>query len=709
MGSVGTAEAKWLLQFTSTNYGGKEGDGRPWGDGTAMAKRAATGLDPWDDECAVSPMLGGDATMIAIREDLELAIAYGEKLEREKSKIGPGARGHVYLTGLQFNGLRDLSSNNPWGGNPWQPGQKPLKDQTALGLVLRLMSAGIGVRMLLWMPNGFEEDELENLAFEHRCMAAAVQDHNAVLEQAWNLTAPIGVVALDLRTGAPEVSSLHQKMIAIRIGNVVNSAYCGGVDLAFTRRDFGLGGTQSIGTGDWQSANSAPSSPSGWPRQEPAPKGGYPKYPFKREAGAKIPPELDTAVYGPGYQHWHDHHLRLEGPIVATLEQQFVERWGMDAMGGVEKFNRDKRVYAVGQVLVTSGAYVAGKEKVAPLPPAAPAAAIANGQTVQMWRTIPLRAPELDMEPPFVRGEFTVMAGVSKAVLASTKLITICDQYFWSLPLARLLAARVREQANLKLLIILPPFGSTVAESELPLRYAALQVLWQELGDAAARSRVMVRDIWSVKAEPKNKGFGVYVHAKCHTYDEMLYVCGSANMNRRSLQCDAELDCAVLGEASVQKHLAQLYECLTEEAFDLDGDFLATFWEGIATKTGETMVADPFFAAPLSAKPKTRNGVNMPYEKPTGFVYGVFEPTSIKRKVDWSTCPKTPGDPGKPGRLDEITFLLERCCENGTWPMRQTNAWSLPEITENEPEGGDGEPGGREGGTVEPRMPRLIL
>jgi phosphatidylserine/phosphatidylglycerophosphate/cardiolipin synthase-like enzyme len=695
MSGAGQAEAKWLLQFTNPDeYDAEDGNGRPWGDGTAMAERAKVGQNPWDDGCRVTPVIGGDAAMIAIRKELEQAIAIAEALgkvkEGGKEKFPAGERGHVYITGLQLNALRDLSSTNPWGSGPWKKGEKATVDQTALGLVVRMMSAGITVRILLWMPNVFEEEHgVKDLSIEHRCIAAAVQEHNVTLEKIWKRKQqPIGVVALDVRAATPVAASLHQKMIAIRVGNdaaptigEVNVAFCGGVDLAFIRRDFGLAGTKFVGDGDWQSGKLIPSADS-WPQQSTPPLGGYPKYPLEANDYSDFKTELPANVYGPTNQHWHDHHLKLEGPIVATLEQQFVERWAMYASVGVVTYDRTKWEGIINKVCVTSSACVGADGKtLVPLPPAKPVDEVGT-TTVQMWRTIPLRS-QLSDQPPFERGEFTVMAGISNAVLKSSKLITICDQYFWSLPLARLLAYQLKKEAGLKLVIFLPPYGTTQAPSELALRYAALKTLWNELGEAKNRERVMVRDMWSAVTTPKEpKGRGVYVHAKSQTYDDQLFVCGSANMNRRSLQCDAELDCAVLGEEGVNAHLGGLYECLTGSPWPgATGNWLETFWEGIDDDTAGTLVPDPFYAEAVN-NPKTPNGVSM--QPKLEYPYGIFEPSSIDPKVDESVCTTCAEDPGAKGRLDEITFLLERCFKNGTWPYRVVDDQLCPEENEDE-------------------------
>ncbi|HLX87473.1 MAG TPA: hypothetical protein VKR22_03285 [Acidimicrobiales bacterium] len=626
-----------------------------------MADRAYRGLLPWDEGCAVVPMIGGFQAMNAMRNSFEAAIDDAD--EQAAKGVPVGRRGHVYMAGWQFNGLRDLSVDNPWGGRPWKPGAVPVKDQTALGLVIRMMAAGINVRLLLWMPTSAQGSVSTNLADEHWSVAAAVQDYNATLEKLWGLSAPLGVVALDLRIAAAWTATIHQKTAVVRVGKV-NVAFCGGVDLAFTRRDYGRPPNAAIGLGDWQSGTTIPLEANGWPQQQPAPDGGYPNFPYSD--GGQFPEDLPGPVYGTGFRHWHDHHLRLTGPIVTTLEEQFAERWIMSC-AEVKLFDRYLWTGEYDEVHLTSNAAIEpGGQSVRPLPAPKPTAPAGNAIT-QMWRTIPLR-PNTSTGP-FARGEFTVMAGVAKAVAGARELITIWDHYFWSVPLARLLAAQLSAVSTLKLLIVLPPYGTTLPGDELALRKEALQALWSGLDDAG-RARVLVRDMWAGVPGPN---VGIYVHAKTQTYDDQLLVCGSANMNRRSFECDTELDCAVLHTPTVQAHLTSLYACVTGTHWSrgTQPGWLADWWAAISAYGGRALTPDPFFVKTIG-QPKTPNGVSIPYTRSFRPIWE-FEPTSIGTKVDTKVCqyPKCPGDPGKPGRLDEITFLLERCHDGTTWPWRK--------------------------------------
>ena len=212
--------------------------------------------------------------------------------------------------------------------------------------------------------------------------------------------------------------------------------------------------------------------------------------------------------------------------------------------------------YTSGQVIFsTAAAYNGGAIVALPQPQAVPALApVAGASRVQMWRTIPLRTrPNAAL---FTRGEFTVMAGISNAVQQATELIWMYDQYFWSKPLARQLNARLVAQPGLRMILILPPFADASPGDAHLARRLALELLTAN----GVAPRVGVYNMW-YRAPGAGAGpavnRGIYVHAKSHTYDDQLLVCGSANLNRRSFLCDTELACAVLDNALVHAHQQQ--------------------------------------------------------------------------------------------------------------------------------------------------------
>ncbi len=129
--------SKWLLDFSD------KGGGRPWGDETFMAMRRGK-REPWDENCRITPLIGGYEGMSSIRGSLEAAIDQAKQ----------GKKGHVYIANWRLNPLRDLSEDNPWivQNRPWNESDSAVKDQTIIGLILRLMQSGISVRILLWMP-----------------------------------------------------------------------------------------------------------------------------------------------------------------------------------------------------------------------------------------------------------------------------------------------------------------------------------------------------------------------------------------------------------------------------------------------------------------------------------------------------------------------------------------------------------------------------
>jgi phosphatidylserine/phosphatidylglycerophosphate/cardiolipin synthase-like enzyme len=530
-----------------------------------MAERAAAGLDPWDAGCRVTTFVGGLDAMSAMRDSLTATVADAKALGTGQPRA---AYGHVYITDWRLNCLRDLSTANDWHTDAWRPsdlsGRHADEDSTAIGLVLQLMQAGVTVRVLLWYPRAITYILLSSHMVDHFYLARVVQEENARLKALWNVTEDIGVVALDVRTTDSVITAAHhQKTMVIR-GPQTHVAYVGGVDLAFTRRD------APARAGDWQSGNHMPDPALGWPRAtvgvDYTSVDRVPR--FTDRMGSDLPENVFGDGDTGGRQMWHDQHLKLEGPVVQTIEQQFVERWNDTTDQKLLDISSLAATrHRVGQV-VFSSPNAFDPTGIKKLPDAAPQAAVTGATSlVQMWRTIPWRRSRTG--EPFTRAEFTVMAGISRAVTKATELIWMFDQYFWSVPLGRLLNARLKSVQSLHVIVILPPHADSFVASAHRARVLALNALTNGLQQTGNDfDRVAVYNPWLDRTAPAGTppNRGIYVHAKAHTYDADLLVCGSANLNRRSFLCDTEIDCAVLDPAVVSAHQDALWSDLVPGA-----------------------------------------------------------------------------------------------------------------------------------------------
>ncbi|HEX2647203.1 MAG TPA: phospholipase D-like domain-containing protein, partial [Candidatus Dormibacteraeota bacterium] len=598
----------WLLM---RNYP----DGKPWGTKTNMADRAKAGGPYWDEKCKVTRLVGSYRAMCAMRDELEQLI-----LDANSSALPPGQRGHVYIADWRMSTVRDFSTKNPWQTGPWKPSQlAQYKDQTAIGLFLRLMQAGVVLRILLWYPTTVQSAVagLTGHIEDHSYLACIIHEENERLKPILNSSLPLGIVGLDARTAEGAVAGAHhQKMMVIRAPGR-NVAFCGGVDLTFTRRDAPSPvrvdtfdpTTVAFLDGDWQSATMPDVKPV-YPGNLIWPPDGNTKYdavlkvnpPSSRmptdlpmhtddkdvceaigglwhddtktcEYTAYTPakgtyPGTQQRLYGLANHVWHDQHLKLQGPIVSTLEWQFAERWIDAGRCNVLTFVD----WARGWVLFSSAeAYdsVVDPTVVHPLPTPAPEPAAGGSSIVQMWRTIPLRRSR-GTGQLFDGGEFTVMSGYTKAINAAKELIWIFDQYMWSEAATRQLNYRLRNSQNLCVLMVLPPFADSTYKDIHRARHFALAELMRDLTTDQA-TRVAVYDLWQPSNHVKANGRGVYVHAKTQTYDGALLVCGSANFNRRSLMCDTELACAVLDTAVVAQHQRDLWQLLFGNVTTQDG------------------------------------------------------------------------------------------------------------------------------------------
>jgi phosphatidylserine/phosphatidylglycerophosphate/cardiolipin synthase-like enzyme len=631
-----------------------------------MAERAKTGEPPWDPGCGVETYVGGYAAMCAIRDTLEKVIA-----DASRSSNAPGSRGHVYFADWRMNAQRDLSDGNSWVTHTWHLTDRATtkKDQTAIGLLLRLMQAGVRVRVLLWLPTTRETMGAGEAHIEDHYYIARV-----VGEEARRLgDETLGIVALDARVAEGSwFGTHHQKTIVVRSLDT-HVAFVGGVDLAFTRRDAPAkpsdpGATEPrFHDGEWQSANGVPTfaggwvgAPTAWPPDDTTNYTSVGKVAkLKHRQGADLPPETDKGgltLYAADNQIWHDQHLQLSGKIVKTLEEQFGERWVDTA--DVFSLAEPERFFA-GQVIFSTRQAYDAHGVIIKLPDATDPTTGGGSSTVQMWRTIPWRDSRTG--PPFRRGEFTVMSGVAHAAGRAEQLIWIFDQYFWTQPLARQINARLQDNDGLRVIVVLPPWADTHPGTIHRARKDALDALVNGVED-----QVGVYNLW----DPRGKGRGIYCHAKVQTYDGALLVCGSANLNRRSLNCDSELACAVADPAVVAQHHSKLWSLLfgdTGAAWpgpitdDNGAEFFRRFVDA-AKLQGAYLTPDPWRDNPPKLPSQAVRDVDWHTPKFFALYDRIFDPTSIDRVCEGPVGAQKNGQwVIREAHLDEVVTRIETC------------------------------------------------
>ena len=188
-------------------------------------------------------------------------------------------------------------------------------------------------------------------------------------------------------------------------------------------------------------------------------------------------------------------------------------------------------------------------------------------------------------------------------------------------------------------------------------------------------ARISVFNLWLDQTRGSSRNRGIYVHAKAHTYDNSLFVCGSANLNRRSFTCDTELACAVLDPAVVTGHQRQLWAFLFKgdqrPSINLDSDnsgaeFFARFQA--ARNQGSLLIPDPWEAEPPRL-PNTRTRDQEPWTLWTTRYDRLLDPSSLSENVERDVLEANGST--RPARLDDIFDRLEGTfTAAGKWPER---------------------------------------
>jgi phosphatidylserine/phosphatidylglycerophosphate/cardiolipin synthase-like enzyme len=292
-----------------------------------------------------------------------------------------------------------------------------------------------------------------------------------------------GQVMLDARTR--RAGSHHQKLVVIRHPDTPDQdvAFVGGIDLGLGRRD------------DHDHAGD--------------------------------PQVMDfPSTYGPR-PPWHDIQAEVRGPVVHDLEHTFRERWYGSSVLDIPSPLRQ----------LYDRAYHASAMTGLPLPEPQPDDPTPRGSNaVQVLRTYPARLRRYPFAP---HGERSIAHAYRRVFTRARRLVYLEDQYLWSRDVAAVIAAALRTNHRLHVVVVVPRYSDREGRiAEMPTRVGRQDAV--HMCAAAGGDRFAMYDL------ENRDGVPVYVHAKVVVVDDTWAMIGSDNLNRRSWTHDSELSIAVL-------------------------------------------------------------------------------------------------------------------------------------------------------------------
>ena len=279
----------------------------------------------------------------------------------------------------------------------------------------------------------------------------------------------------------------HQKFVVIRYADdpARDVAYVGGIDLCHGRRD------------------------------------------DAKHQGDRQPVEMARA-YGPT-PAWHDIQVAIQGPAVHDVESTFRERWEDSTP---LTLNPGRLLSSLVQREDLTPEPLGDQ---APPPPARPG----GHEIVQIVRTFPVIYPKsFDFAPA---GERSVMLGNTKAIARAERLVYVEDQYLWSEQVGEHFAGALRDNPDLRLIVVLPMVpdreGAAVELPQLYGRSLAMRAIVEAGGDRVAFFGLT-----------NDSGLPIYVHSKTCIIDHRWASVGSDNLNRRSWTSDSEIAATIVDD-----------------------------------------------------------------------------------------------------------------------------------------------------------------
>ncbi len=231
-------------------------------------------------------------------------------------------------------------------------------------------------------------------------------------------------------------------------------------------------------------------------------------------------------AYGPR-PPWHDIQAEVRGAAVHDLEHTFRERWYGSSVLDLPSPVRQlyDRAYHMGAT--TAGrcpsryrtrACRAARTRCRCCAPTRPGCAVTRSRRSASGAS---RTP------------------TARRSCGPGHLVYLEDQYFWSRPVARLIASALRANPGLHVIAVVPRHpdndGPVTRMPGLIARHDVVRAC-----TAAGGDRFAVYDL------ENHEGTPVYVHAKIVVVDDVWAMVGSDNLNRRSWSHDSELSIGVL-------------------------------------------------------------------------------------------------------------------------------------------------------------------
>ncbi len=252
-------------------------------------------------------------------------------------------------------------------------------------------------------------------------------------------------------------------------------------------------------------------------------------------------------------RNWHDVMLQIEGEAVADLEANFAQRW----------------------------AAVTGERD---LPHCDPVVEPGWRTPCQIIRTIPRWTYRFAL-----RGDFGIADAYRDAIARARRFIYLENQYLWSPEIVDALAAALERNrdGHFRIVVVLPAradFGKYDNDKQIE-RLREID---------GGRGQFHAFSLYSSGPATGPHGFGfvpIYVHAKIAIIDDEWYTVGSANLNRRGLATDSEINAHTIDPAGARALRLRLWaEHLraTEEELAADPVVLIdTLWRERAARVEE--------------------------------------------------------------------------------------------------------------------------